>query len=269
MSWEEEEDDWGNAGNSDSDKDTKDTGGDTWAGEDEDEGTLLGDEWDAEDKPKEVAKTVVPGTKKLTSRQLAKKVEAEEAERARQRLAIMNMSDEDKQKMKEEERKKIERDIVKDAGDLFGDVGDLAIEEDPDVDVDNSDMNATIDQDTIDACKPEEAKGVADVKLVSEDDFKKFAQQVADKVASSINSKKRGDGKKLVEFLKIMLSTATVPMDLDDCNLVKKHFNTVYNQKAKDPSKKKKKNEKKTVKLGAGGGGGGYGAYDDLYSDYY
>jgi len=269
MSWEDEDDNWDNAGNSDGEDKEKGGntggGGDLWDGEDEDDDTLLGEDWDADDKPKEEGKTVVPGAKKLTKRQLAKKVEEAEAERERLRLAIVNMSDEDRKKAKEQERKKIERDIVKDAGDLFGDMGELEIEDDV-ADDDNDNDNATLSADTIAACSTDEPKGVEDVKLVSADDFTKFAKLVGDKVASSINTKKRGDSKKLVDFLKIIISSATASMDLDDCNTVKKHFNLVYNQKAKDPSKKKKKNTKKTVKLGSGGGGGGY---DDMYDDYY
>ena len=37
-----------------------------------------------------------------------------------------------------------------------------------------------------------------------------------------------------------MCTTVTGPMDLDEANEVKKHFNKLYNTKAKDPSKKKK-----------------------------
>jgi len=108
---------------------------------------------------------------------------------------------------------------------------------------------------------------VDDVKLVKQDDFNKFAQQVADKVAKSVSTKKKGDTKKLVEFLKIMCTTVTGPMDLDEANEVKKHFNKLYNTKAKDPSKKKKV-KGKTVKMSRDDAYDDRGGHDD-YADYY
>lgn len=284
MSWEDE-DDWENAGNDSDDAPALgDGGGDKWAGEDEDDDLLAGDDWDAdsdEEKDKKKNETVVPGAKKLTKRQIAKKREEEERKLAEKQRAIDNMSEEEKAALKEKERKRIEKDQLMVASDLFGDMGELSIAVDDavmaqtgDADADNADMAGTIDAATLkdlqEKKKEKNNKGVEDVELKTTDDFTKFAQLVGKKVAKSVNVKKRGDTKKLEEFLKIMITEVCGPMSLDECNSVKKHFNGVYNQKAKDPSKKKKPGKKTaTVKLGRGGGyddpHGGYDPLDDFF----
>lgn len=279
MSWEDE-DDWENAGGDD----TVVSGGDQWAGEDEDEDLLAGDDWDVdsdEEKEKKKNETVVPGAKKLTKRQLAKKKEEEERQLAEKQRALENMTEEQKAALKEAERKRIEKGQLVAASDLFGDLGDLSIAVDDavmaqtgDADEDNCDMAAVIDAKALSDLKTKEKeknnKGVEDIELKTTDDFTKLAQMVGKKVAKSVNPKKRGDTKKLEEFLKILITEACGPMSLDECNAVKKHFNGVYNQKAKDPSKKKKAGKKTaTVKMGRGGGyddpHGGYDPLDDFF----
>lgn len=279
MSWEDE-DDWENAGNDNGPA----LGDNQWAGEDEDDDLLAGEDWDVdsdEEKEKKKNETVVPGAKKLTKRQIAKKREEEEKVLAEKQRALDNMTEEEKAALKEAERKRIEKGQLVAASDLFGDMGDLSIAVDDavmaqsgDADEDNCDMAAVIDAKALKELKNKEKEkskqGVEDVELKTTEDFTKFAQMVGKKVAKSVNPKKRGDTKKLEEFLKILITEACGPMSLDECNAVKKHFNGVYNQKAKDPSKKKKPGKKTaTVKLGRGGGyddpRGGYDPLDDFF----
>lgn len=276
MSWEDEVDDWETAGLGD------DSGVvNQWAGEDEDEDALA-DGWDDDEddkKKKEEGTTVVPGAKKLTKRQLAKKKEEEEKQKREAREALENVSEEEKARMKEIERRRIEKEELKMSSDLFGDMGDMSIDIDkdpgvvnPNADADNADMAAKLDMTVLKELKKEEPKGVQDYVLKGSDDFKKFAEEVGSKVASSVNTSRRGDTQKLVDFLKIVISKSVAPMSLDEANDVKKHFNTVYNNKAKDPSKKKKAPAKKnTVKMSGGGAYENYGSgggYHDNYDEF-
>lgn len=176
------------------------------------------------------------------------------------------MSEEELAKLKAEEIKRIERDNLKLSSDLFGDMGDLTLDV-PDVagdqsgpaNADNSDMTAELDQAVMEELRNDEPKGVQDYELKTKTDFSKFGTEVGTKVASSVQTSRRGDSAKLVDFLKIVITEACGPMTLDECNEVKKHFNSVYNAKAKDPSKKKKP-KGKSVKMAGGG------AYDDYGS---
>jgi hypothetical protein len=273
MSWEDE-DDWENAGNS-----PVEGGGlsdDQWAGEDADDDLLAGDDWDAEPGEEQETKKapVVPGAKTLTKRQLAKKKEAEEKKIAEEKQRLANMTEEEKEELRAQERRKIEKNQIQSASDLFGDMGDLSIAVDDavanqatDPDADNADMAAEIDEESLKAMnKKEEPKGVEDYPLEKMDDFKKFATEVGKKASKSVNKMRRGDSKKLEEFLKIMITEVCAGMSLEECNEVKKHFNSVYNAKAKDPSKKKKgKKGGAALKMSHGGGGyGNHGEYDAL-----
>lgn len=273
MSWDDEDDDWENAV-----ADTPKEMGTTWAGEDEEEGDVA-DGWDDEDKeeeddgvPQPARAQVAPGEKRLTKRQIAKKRDDDERRKREAREKILSMSEEDKAKMKELERRRIEKEDLKLSSDMFGDMGDMSIALDDietggsgSANADNGDMAVDGEIEKFADKKP---KGVNEVSLKSTDDYKKFAESLGSKVTTSVKPTLRGDTAKLVEFLKSLLTTACAPITLDDTNDLKKHFNTVYNNKAKDPSKKKKPLKKKAggvVKLSGGGATANYG---DDYNDY-
>lgn len=249
---------------------------------------MAGEAWDADEEEGEDGdkkEKAVPGEKKLTKRQLAKKKEEDERKLREAKEKIANLSEEDLAKLKEEEMKRIEKENIKLSSDLFGDMGDLSMDV-PDTagdqsgpaNADNSDMTADLDQAVMDELKNDEPKGVQDYVLKSKDDFTKFATEVGAKVAGSVQANRRGDSAKLVDFLKIIISEATGPMSLEECNEVKKHFNTVYNNKAKDPDKKDKKKAgakgptPKTKSAGAEGSPyedySSQGAYGDDYGDF-
>lgn len=277
MSWEDEDDDWENA-TADPPKDYGLAGvlENQWAGEDEDDDPLA-DGWDEdEDEDTKTEGTenskVVPGEKRLTKRQIAKKREDDERRKREAREKLLAMSEEDKAKMKELERRRIEKEDLKLSSDMFGDLGELTINyndiEDGatgNANADNADMAVSGSVDKIEAQKP---KGVSDVELKTTNDYKKFAESLGGKVCGSVKPTLRGDTAKLVEFLKTLLTATDVALSLDEANDLKKHFNTVYNNKAKDPSKKKKakkKNATGVVKMSAAGGLGNYG---DDFVDY-
>jgi hypothetical protein len=268
MSWEDEED-WDGPAQ----PVAAAVAGDRWDGEDEDEG-ILGDDWDAdEDAEKPAAQTVRPGEKKLTKRQLAKLREQKEKEARAEREREENLSPEEQAKKKEMERKRIEKEDLKLSSDLFGDMGDLSIDVNPygEADADNVDMAAELDADVVEELKEKEPAGIEDYKLKYKDDFKKFATQVGQHVVGQIKPTMKGESLKLVEFMKIMLNEVMGPCSIDDANDLKKHFNKIYNEKAKDPAKKKKAGKSKPVVKKAGSAYDDYSAYndDDMYGDYY
>jgi hypothetical protein len=265
MSWDDGDDDW-DAPAADEDNSAPALT-DKWDGEDEDDDCLLGDDWDADpDEKKEADKKVVPGVKKLTKRQLAKKKEEEERQAALKRAeAARKANDPQEQaRLAAERQAAIAKSNLDMCKDLFGGDG---YEAPPDgefqsdqLDADNTDMIVKMAAADIKAIKVERKDPLENVELQSLDDFKKFGTQVA-KILSKATKQKH-----VVEALKVVLTEATKKMSLDEANEIKKLMNVTCTKKQKDEAGKKKKNNKKAqLKMGNNDafGDDDYG-YDDM-----
>lgn len=222
---------------------------DKWAGEDEDDDTLLGDDWDAdpEEKKAAAASGAKPVVKKLTKRQLIKKKEEEEREAARKAMAQAKISKDDPDAARKEAAA-IKAAITKSnlglVADCFGGDGYEAPEngefQNDQLDQDNQDMNTDLDLSEIKKIKVKTDEPLEDVVLKTIDDFKKFGERVG-KLAGKDEKKQ----KHIVQFLLQALTESTKKMKLDEANLIKKHINVICSQKQKDEQGKKKKNNKK------------------------
>lgn len=265
-------DDWDAPKNGGDDWDAPAAGGgltDKWDGEDEDEGTLLGDDWDEDPAEKETETKVIPGEKKLTKRQLAKKKEEEEIEAAKKRAEIRAKMSDPAEIAKEKARVKraIEASNQQLTADLFGGEGYEAPEGgefvNEQLDQDNLDMQADIPIETLEKMKVKEEEPLDDVVLKTVEDYKKLGKRVAGIAA------KDKKAKFLQEFLKACIDEATLGMKLDDCTVIKKHVNVLCNKKQKDEAgKKKKANTKKALNSGRGNDYDDYGYDDGMMDDF-
>lgn len=138
------------------------------------------------------------------------------------------------------------------SADLFGEAPPPQADSAP-ANADNDDMAAT----DVPLPKFDQKAAIEDYELKKQQDYEKFAKEVAKKAIKANNPKC------LLHFLKVMLTEASTKINPVDMSELTKHYNIIANKKAKELSNKKqaKGGNKKQLNMSKARGGGG--DYDD------